>query len=59
LLVAVVGLAAGLLNWLGHRIPPPTGSDIDQVWVAARALLDGHNPYDAVVDARHGSPAGY
>ena len=59
LLAAGVGLAAGSLNWWGHRIPPPTSSDIDQVWVAARALLDGHNPFDAVVDARRESPIGY
>ncbi len=58
-MAAGVGLAAGGLNWLGHRIPPPTSSDIDQVWVAAGALLDGHNPFDAVVDARRESTVGY
>ena len=38
---------------------PPTSSDIDQVWVAARALLDGRNPFQAVIDAGRGSPVGY
>src|SRR6266508_3666844 len=55
----VIGVLAGATNWVGHRIPPPTSSDIDQVWVAARAMLQGRDPYDAVVAARNDSAAGY
>src|SRR6266508_2886700 len=55
----VIGVLAGATNWVGHRIPPPTSSDIDQVWVAARAMLQGRDPYDAVLAARHDLAAGY
>ncbi len=58
-LVAGAGLAAGALNWIGHALPPPTGSDIDQVWLAARALAEGRSPYQAVMEAHRGSVLGY
>jgi len=58
-LVVAAGFAAGALNWIGHALPPPTGSDIDQLWLAARALAEGRSPYQAVMEAHRGSVLGY
>jgi hypothetical protein len=58
-LVTGAGVAAAAVNWIGHALPPPTGSDIDQVWLAARALAQDRSPYEAVVDAHRGSVLGY
>ena len=46
-----VGLLCALLVVVGaeHALPV---SDFDQCWVAARALLHGHNPYDAIGPGR-------
>ena len=46
-----VGLLCALVVVIGaeHALPV---SDFDQCWVAARALLHGHNPYDAIGPGR-------
>jgi hypothetical protein len=46
-LIGVAALA-GILTWLASLLPPPSTSDFQQFWVAARALLDGQDPYAAV-----------
>ncbi|HET6345627.1 MAG TPA: hypothetical protein VFH51_11895, partial [Myxococcota bacterium] len=38
----------GLVCWIAYKLPPPSTSDFDQVWVAARALLAGQDPYAVV-----------
>jgi hypothetical protein len=43
-----VAVAAGTLTWLASRLPPPSASDFQQFWVAARALVQGDDPYAAV-----------
>lgn len=48
LLAASVGLAAAAVSHLAHKIPPPSSSDFDQIWVAARAVAAGKDPYAAV-----------
>ena len=50
LIVAVaLGLLATAYIWLFFRNEPTgSGSDFDIQWVAARALLKGHSPYEAV-----------
>jgi hypothetical protein len=56
LIYALIGAAlAGFVaarNYLGLPLGTP-GPDFDQAWFAARALLQGRDPY-AVVDAAHG-----
>jgi hypothetical protein len=49
-LLSLAGVAAlaGVLTWLATRLPPPSTSDFQQFWVAARALVDGKDPYAAV-----------
>jgi hypothetical protein len=49
-LVALAGAVAGCLCWLAYRLPPPSTSDFEPVWTAARALAAGQDPY-AVVPA--------
>ena len=46
-----IGLFCALLVLFGmeHALP---ASDFDQSWVAARALLQGHNPYDVIGPGR-------
>jgi hypothetical protein len=58
-LVAGAGTAAAALSSIGHALPPPTSSDIDQLWLAARALAEGRSPYQAVLEAHRGSVLGY
>jgi len=49
---AVAALGAGAyVATLYARQTPETGSDFDQSWIAARALLAGGDPYAAVVAA--------
>ncbi len=44
---------------MGFRLPPPTSSDFDQLHVAARALLEGRNPYKAVTASGFAFPLFY
>ena len=46
-----IGLFCALLVVIGAEHALPT-SDFDQCWVAARALLHGHNPYDMIGPGR-------
>ena len=47
-LIVGAGLASGLICWLAYRLPPPSTSDFEQIWVAGRAWLDGQDPYSVV-----------
>ena len=49
-LTVVAGLVSGFICWLAYRLPPASTSDFELVWVGARALLSGADPY-AVVPA--------
>jgi hypothetical protein len=49
-LVLAVGLISGFACWLAYRLPPASTSDFELIWVGARALLSGADPY-AVVPA--------
>lgn len=44
----LVGILAALWVHVRADSSPAFVSDFDQVWAAARALLSGHNPYEAV-----------
>ena len=48
LLSLAAGGMAALICWIAYRLPPPSTSDFDQIWVAARALVRGLDPYDVV-----------
>lgn len=48
LIAPAVGIAAGIVVWIAYRIPPYLVSDFDHVYVGARALLRGRDPYAAV-----------
>jgi len=48
--VLAVGLVSGAVCWLAYRLPPASTSDFELIWVGARALLSGADPY-AVVPA--------
>jgi hypothetical protein len=48
LLALAAGAVAGLVCWIAYLIPPPSTSDFEPVWVGARALLDGLDPYAVV-----------
>jgi hypothetical protein len=47
-LALIAGLISGFLCWLAYRLPPASTSDFEQVWVGARALLSGADPYTVV-----------
>jgi hypothetical protein len=47
-LVLAAGLISGFVCWLAYRLPPPSTSDFEQIWVGARALLGGADPYTVV-----------
>ena len=49
-LVLLSGLVSGFVCWLAYRLPPPSTSDFELIWVGANALLAGQDPY-AVVPA--------
>jgi hypothetical protein len=55
---AGIGCVAALITWLSYRLPG-TASDFDQLWVAARALTRGVDPYRAVQDANLPYPLFY
>jgi hypothetical protein len=44
----LVGLGSGLVCWLAYRLPPPSTSDFEQIWLGARVLLAGADPYAVV-----------
>lgn len=46
------GVSAALLAWVFWSGPQPQPSDLAQVWVGARALLHGQNPYSIVGPGR-------
>jgi len=48
--VLAAGLISGLVCWLAYRLPPASTSDFELIWVGARALISGADPY-AVVPA--------
>ncbi len=41
-------MLSALLCWAAYLLPPPTSSDFDQIWIAARALASGADPYEVV-----------
>src|SRR3954447_25473839 len=47
-LIVLVGLASAGVCWMAYRLPPPTTSDLEQIWVAARAWHGGSDPYTIV-----------
>lgn len=47
-LTLAAGLISGLICWLAYQLPPPTTSDFEPIWVGARALLSGADPYAVV-----------
>jgi hypothetical protein len=47
-LVLAAGLISAFVCWLAYRLPPPSSSDFDQIWVAARALISGADPYAVI-----------
>jgi len=49
-LVLAVGLISGFVCWLAYRLPPASTSDFEQIWLGARAMVAGADPY-AVVPA--------
>jgi hypothetical protein len=48
LLALLASGVAGLVCWIAYLIPPPSTSDFEPVWVGARAVLDGADPYALV-----------
>jgi hypothetical protein len=57
LLYAAAGAVLGVYIMLGYRYGKPLGgSDFDQVWAAARAVLQGVEPYGLIGP---GDPAGF
>jgi hypothetical protein len=47
-LVVLVALLSGLVCWLAYKLPPPSTSDFEQIWIGARALTSGADPYAVV-----------
>jgi hypothetical protein len=47
-LLLAAGLISGFVCWLAYRLPPPTTSDFDQIWLGARVLVSGADPYAVV-----------
>jgi hypothetical protein len=45
---AAAGIVSGLLCWAAYRLPPETTSDFAQIWIGARALFSGADPYTVV-----------
>jgi hypothetical protein len=50
-LALLAALLAGLICWLAYRLPPPSTSDFEPVWIGARALISGLDPYTVVPTA--------
>ena len=47
-LTLIAGLISAFICWLAYRIPPPSTSDFELIWIGARALLSGEDPYAVV-----------
>lgn len=47
-LALAVGVISGFVCWLAYRLPPPSTSDFEPIWVGARALIAGADPYTVV-----------
>ena len=47
-LVLAAGVISGGVCWLAYRLPPASTSDFELIWVGARALLSGADPYAVV-----------
>ena len=47
-LVLAAGLISGFVCWVAYRLPPPSTSDFEAIWVGARVLLAGGDPYTVV-----------
>jgi hypothetical protein len=48
LLVLAAGVSSAFVCWLAYRLPPASNSDFGQIWVGARALVSGDDPYAVV-----------
>jgi hypothetical protein len=59
LLSAAVGLATAAVCAWAYSLPGPTYSDFEGIWIGARALVRGGDPYLAVERARLLSPLYY
>ena len=57
--VTAVGCVGAVVCWLAYLLPPPSASDFDQLWVAARAFAAGRDPYAAVIAWGHPFPLFY
>jgi hypothetical protein len=51
LVSGAVGLGAALLVWFHYHFSPDAYSDFDGIWLGARALLAGQNPYLTVPES--------
>jgi hypothetical protein len=51
-LTMTAAASGALFSWIFWSDPQPQPSDLAQVWVGARAVLNGANPYDAVGPGR-------
>ena len=47
-LILIGGLISGFICWLAYRLLPPSTSDFEQIWVGARTLMAGADPYAVV-----------
>lgn len=50
-LALLAGCVAAVICWLAYRLPPPSTSDFEPVWIGARALFSGLDPYAVVPTA--------
>jgi len=48
LLAAAAAVAAAVTCWVAYLLPPPSTSDFEPLWLGARALLQGIDPYVVV-----------
>jgi len=58
-LVLLAALASGAVCWAAYRLPPPSTSDFELVWVGARALISWLDPYVVVPPATTHYPLYY
>jgi hypothetical protein len=50
-LALLAGVVAAVVCWLAYRLPPPSTSDFEPVWIGTRALISGLDPYAVVPTA--------